>query len=142
MEKVKVSVVVINYNTPEVTLKCLQSLAKNTKKVSFEIILIDNGSTKTIKNFKFKIKNYTYLKNKKNLGFAKANNQGIGAAKGEYVLLLNSDTLVTSNVVPKWLNGWINTPKLVLPPVSCLTATVVCREPAAISQSLFEYSPG
>src|SRR3989344_1447332 len=107
MEKVKVSVVVINYNTPEVTLKCLQSLAKNTKKVSFEIILIDNGSTKTIKNFKFKIKNYTYLKNKKNLGFAKANNQGIGAAKGEYVLLLNSDTLVTSNVVSemaKWMD--------------------------------------
>lgn len=107
MEKIKVSIIIINYNTKEVTLNCVRSLLKNTKKVNFEIILIDNGSKE---NFQLPILNFQNLrliKNAKNLGFARANNQGIKVAKGDYVLFLNSDTVIKDNVIgemSKWMD--------------------------------------
>ncbi len=92
------TIVIVNYNTPKLTLACAKSIDKFPPKDSFEVIVIDNGSEQesieTLKNTKlvnFKIKT---IFNDKNFGFAKANNQGIRQAQGEYVLLLNSDTEV------------------------------------------------
>ncbi|MEK7526383.1 MAG: glycosyltransferase family 2 protein [Patescibacteria group bacterium] len=94
----QISIVIVNYNTPDLTVDCLKSIDKFPPKQNFEVVLVDNGSEKesvnalenlSLKNFKVKM-----IFNGNNLGFAKANNQGIKQAKGEYVLLLNSDTEV------------------------------------------------
>ena len=104
--KVSLSIIVISYNTKDLTKNCIESIQKNTKGIKYEIIVIDNASTdgtiKAISGLKVRL-----IKNKSNLGFAKANNQGIKIAKGSYILLLNSDTLISDNVLGEVV-GWMS----------------------------------
>src|SRR5258708_1301813 len=76
-----VSVIIVNFNTDKLVRDCVLSIKKNTKKVKYEIIIIDNS--------------------RDNRGFAKANNIGIKKAKGKYILLLNSDTVVKPLAIDK-----------------------------------------
>lgn len=89
------SIIIVSFNTERITKNCIESIFKNPPDFSYEIIVVDNnsqdGSLQMLSNYKKKIK---LIKNDSNLGFSKANNQGIRASKGEYKLLLNSDTLV------------------------------------------------
>ncbi len=103
------SIIIVNYNTQEITLECLKSIKKNPYQKEFEIILVDNnssdGSAEYFKNLfikkSFNIKNckLKIIKNIKNLGFSAGNNIGIRQAMGKYLLLLNSDTLVTEDAL-------------------------------------------
>ncbi len=99
----KLSVVVLNYNTKDLTLACLQSMDKYPYDKYFEVIVVDNnstdGSVKTIRSFKPKKYKLVLIENNTNVGFSKGNNIGIKKAKGEYILLLNSDTLLTKNAL-------------------------------------------
>lgn len=97
-KKIELSIVIVNFNTAEITVNCLQSIKKYPPSVEYEIIVIDNASSDNSLKFLSKQK-ITLIKNSKNYGFAYANNQGITKAKGEYILLLNSDTLVTKNSI-------------------------------------------
>lgn len=81
-----VSVIIVNWNGGEVFEKCLDSLNKN-KYTNWELIVVDNGSTDGTQK-------HAQIKNKTNLGFALANNQGYKVSSGKYLLLLNNDTLV------------------------------------------------
>ncbi len=94
----EISIIIVNYNTRALTLKCISSIRKYPPSTAYEIIIIDNGSQE-----KFGVINdqLMVIKNKKNLGFAKANNQGIKFAKGRYIFLLNSDTEVTEGSISK-----------------------------------------
>lgn len=87
------SIIIVNYNTKELTGNCINSVIKNTRHISYEIILVDNaskdGSCEYLKDI---FPGIQIIANSENMGFAKANNQGIKAAKGKYILLLNSDT--------------------------------------------------
>lgn len=92
------SIVVLNYNTKYLTLKCIESLekvfSKELKDERVEIILVDNNSSDgSVKEFE-KHKSIVLIKNKENYGFGKGNNIGALKAKGEYVIFLNSDTEV------------------------------------------------
>lgn len=88
----KLSIIIVSYNTSELTLSCVRSIYKYAPDFSFEVIVVDNGSTDdTLKKLR-KLKEITLIQNNQNLGFAKANNIGIKASKGEYIFLLNSDT--------------------------------------------------
>lgn len=88
-------------NTADITVKCLRSIQKEIGDISFEVILVDNGSIDTsVKQFN-KLKKEDFWKtrlslilNHSNEGYAKANNQGIKMAGGQYVLLLNNDTII------------------------------------------------
>lgn len=101
VNKYLLSIVIVNLNTKDLTVGCIRSIQKEAKDLSFEVLLTDNGSNDgSVEAFQ-KIKNEAYWKNKftlilndSNTGYAKANNQGIKAAKGKYVLLLNNDTVV------------------------------------------------
>ncbi|GIP21684.1 glycosyltransferase family 2 protein [Paenibacillus sp. J22TS3] len=89
------SIIIVNYNTCQLTLDCLQSVFDSQVNFDFEIIVVDNNS---IDNTVISIReNYPLVKiiaNTENTGFAKANNQAMEAAQGRYFLLLNSDTVV------------------------------------------------
>ncbi|MHA6246730.1 glycosyltransferase family 2 protein [Pontibacter sp. CAU 1760] len=90
---VDVSVLILNFNTFDLTCACIQSVYNHTKQVTFEIILVDNGSTECHPNlFKEKFSDIILVESDTNLGFAKGNNLGLRYATGMMVLLLNSDT--------------------------------------------------
>ncbi|MFC1710105.1 glycosyltransferase family 2 protein [Patescibacteria group bacterium] len=91
------TIIIINFNTKDLTLACLNSIYKSKPKLSFQIVVIDNASKQDIKkDLKNKFPNVKFIKSNKNLGFAGGNNKVIRKIKGEskYYLLLNSDTKV------------------------------------------------
>ena len=96
----KVSVIIINYNTFRLTSDCIRSVIQYTKGVSFEIILVDNASTeRDATDFLAEFPMITLVKSPTNSGFAGGNNLGIAASKGEFILLLNSDTILTEDSI-------------------------------------------
>ncbi|MEJ0054754.1 MAG: glycosyltransferase [Bacteroidota bacterium] len=95
-----VSIIIINYNTFELTCACIESVIEKTKGIDYEIILVDNASAETDpRNFLKKFPAIILIESEVNDGFAKGNNRGIMRTSGKYVLLLNSDTLLKNNAV-------------------------------------------
>lgn len=100
-----VSIVIINYNTFDLTSDCIRSVVQFTSGGSYEIILVDNASTECDpRNFLKEFPQLKLVKSEANRGFARGNNLGIEVAKGEYILLLNSDTILKEDSVFKCLN--------------------------------------
>jgi hypothetical protein len=94
-----ISIVILNYNAGKLLDECIDSIYK-TEKVNFEIILVDNASTdKTYRECVQKFPDIKLIENEKNLGYCEGNNVGIRATKGEFVIVLNPDTIVN----PNWL---------------------------------------
>ena len=94
-----VSIIVVNFNTFSITKKCIYSIISNTT-VEHEIILVDNASTECdCDDFKKEFPKIKLIKSAYNCGFAKANNLGISKAEGDYILLLNSDTVLLNNAI-------------------------------------------
>ncbi|MBI3443616.1 glycosyltransferase family 2 protein [Candidatus Woesebacteria bacterium] len=97
-----ISVIIVNWNTKKLLEDCLKSIFEFTKGINFEVIVVDNGSEDGSRDMvKKKFPQVKLIPNKENLGFTKANNQGIKIAKGEYMLLLNSDTYLVENSLKK-----------------------------------------
>ena len=98
----KLSVIIVNYNVKHFLEQCLHSVLKAAKNISTEIFVVDNnsvdGSAQLIRD---KFPNIQFIQNKENLGFSKANNQAIRLAKGEFILLLNPDTVVEEDTFSK-----------------------------------------
>lgn len=94
------SVIIISYNTKDLTLACLQSIYQQTKGISFEVFVVDNAShdnsAATIAN---NFPQVHLIKSDKNMGFAKANNLAAEIASGDYILLLNPDTVVLDGAI-------------------------------------------
>lgn len=97
-----VSVVIVNWNTCDILRDCLASIYENTRNLEFEVIVADNASTDgSVDMVKSEFPHVKIIANAENCGFAAANNQGIAVAKGRYVLLLNSDTIVLDSAIAK-----------------------------------------
>ena len=98
----KLSVVIVNYNVKHFLEQCLHSVYKASKGIETEIFVVDNnsvdGSARLIRE---KFPNLVYIENTENVGFSKANNQAIRLAKGEFILLLNPDTVVEEDTFRK-----------------------------------------
>ncbi len=91
----KLSIVIVNYNVKYFLEQCLYAAFKAASKISSEIIVVDNDSVDgSCQMVTEKFPEVTLIANKENMGFSKANNQAIRIAKGEYILLLNPDTVV------------------------------------------------
>lgn len=100
-----VSVVIVSYNTCQITLRCLEAVLAS-ENVDLEIIVVDNNSTdETVEKINkiYRDKDIKIIINNKNLGFGTANNQGMKQSKGEYILLLNSDCFVQPNTIANLL---------------------------------------
>ncbi len=97
----RVSIIIPVYNKVEFTIKCLDALNRNTQRWTYELIIIDNASTDGTKDFLRGLHDddIKVITNEKNLGFAKACNQGARAANADYILFLNNDT----EPQPGWL---------------------------------------
>lgn len=98
------SIIIVNYKTPDLTRNCLESIISRWPKDLWEIIVVDNGSgddsaRRLEAEFGADIK---LIKNRENLGFARANNQGAKIAGGKYLFFLNSDTTVNDNFLEDW----------------------------------------
>ncbi len=102
MVMTKLSVIIVNYNVKYFLEQCLLSVFKATQKVSTEVFVVDNNSVDgSCDMVREKFPQVILIENKTNTGFAKANNQAIRIAKGEYVLLLNPDTVVEEDTFKK-----------------------------------------
>ena len=94
----QLSIVIINYNTYQLTCNCILSIKEKLQDLSYEIILVDNASTECNPQlFKQKFPDINLIASAVNTGFTGGNNMGIAQAKGDYLLLLNSDTELINN---------------------------------------------
>ncbi len=127
----ELSIIILSYNTKEVTENCLNYLSESLtkQKIKAEVVVVDNGSSdgsqemlleytkeKAGKSIDFKI-----ILNRRNLGYPKGNNQGIKISKGEYILLLNSDVYIDKEIDWKELFNYLENH----PEVGVLTVKVV-----------------
>ena len=109
----KVSVVLVYYNTPTLLIECLRSLYAHTTGISFEVIVVDNASNLLPDHEELmRFPHFYWIPNAKNVGFGVANNQGVSRATGEYVFLLNTDTLLQSNIIKDLYDKALSIPKL------------------------------
>jgi GT2 family glycosyltransferase len=103
-----VSVIILNYNGKDLLRRCLQSVAK-TKYVNFEVIIVDNASTdESCRMVEKEYPTFRLLKNGSNCGYSTGNNLGILDCKGEFIALLNNDTVVST----KWLSELVRHAKM------------------------------
>jgi GT2 family glycosyltransferase len=91
----KLSIIILCWNDRKVIEDCLQSIYSNTRSTDFEVIVSDNGSSDgSVEMIRASYPEAHVIENGRNLRFAKANNVGIRASRGEYVLILNPDTII------------------------------------------------
>ena len=99
---VQVSIIIVSYNTMEVTRNCLLSIAASRLDLKYEIILVDNASGDgSVEMVRAEFPEVRVIANQVNNMFAKANNQGLQIARGDFCLLLNSDTIVEPGNIEK-----------------------------------------
>lgn len=120
MIKPVLSIVIVNYNTAKITVDCLKSVfadkglefdlskINSSLKTPTEIILVDNNSVDSsladVRKLKYPVK---IIANKDNAGFGKGNNQGFKVAQGNYILLLNTDTIILHSAISQSLD-WLS----------------------------------
>lgn len=94
-----VSIIIVNYNTKELTKQCIDNIFEKTTDISFEVIVIDNNSSDSSVEMFSSDTRIRFIESGKNLGFGKANNIGIKYSKGKYLFFLNSDTILLNNAI-------------------------------------------
>jgi GT2 family glycosyltransferase len=100
----KLSIIILCWNDRRVIADCLRSIFENTHSTEFEVIVSDNGSTDgSIEFIRDSFPKVSVIENGRNLRFAKANNVGIRASIGEYVLILNPDTIIHDGTLDKMI---------------------------------------
>ena len=107
-----VSIIIVNWNSGKYLEETINSIKGKTQDISYEIILVDNNSNKEEESYLYldellKNNNVTVIKDSENLGFAKANNQGMNIAKGRNFLILNPDVILQNNII-KILSDYID----------------------------------
>lgn len=96
--KQKVSIIIINYNTAQLTLNCIHSIITNIHSADYEIIVVDNASNdNSRKLIKEIFPDIILIESPNNVGFGRANNLGAKHASGDYLFLLNSDTEIIND---------------------------------------------
>jgi len=102
----QLSVIILNYNVRYFLEQCVLSVQKALENIDAEIIVIDNNSSDdSCEMMQRLFPNVKLIENKENLGFPKGNNIGVAQAKGDYICILNPDTVVAEDTFSKILNS-------------------------------------
>jgi len=116
----QLSVIILNYNVRYFLEQCVLSVQKALEGIDGEIIVIDNASSdESCEMMKAKFPHIKLIENKENLGFPKGNNIGVAQAKGEYICILNPDTVVAEDTFFKILNSQLVTRNSQLGIIGC-----------------------
>ena len=116
----QLSVIILNYNVRFFLEQCVLSVQKALESIDGEIIVIDNASSDdSCEMMKSKFPHVKLIENKDNLGFPKGNNIGVTQAKGEYICILNPDTVVAEDTFTKILNSQLGTHNSQLGIIGC-----------------------
>ena len=106
------SVIIVNYKVPFYLHQCLNSLEAATEKIDCEFFVVDNASNDQSVSFLRKFHpNVIFIENNTNVGFSKANNMAIKRAKGDFLLLINPDTIVSEDTIQLCINYMIDNPE-------------------------------
>ena len=101
----QLSIVIVSYNVCAYLLQCLDAVGRATRGIASEVWVVDNASTDdSVARVRERFPEVLMLANKENVGFARANNMALRQASGEYVLLLNPDTVVAEDTLRQCLN--------------------------------------
>ncbi len=105
MKKSDLSIVILNYNTSDLLGNCLESILNAESKMSYQVIVVDNGSNdNSVAMLKSKYKWINLIETGENLGFAKGNNKARSLVKSDYVLFLNTDVIISRGTLSTCLN--------------------------------------
>ena len=116
----QLSVIILNYNVRYFLEQCLYSVQKALEGIEGEIIVIDNASTDdSCTMMKLKFPTVTLIENTANFGYPKGNNTGVANAKGEYICILNPDTVVAEDTFVKIFNSQLTTHNSQLGIIGC-----------------------
>jgi GT2 family glycosyltransferase len=97
-----VSIVVVSWNSRDLLKACLRSIFEQTRSLSFEVIVVDNGShDRTADMVRVEFPLVKLIQNNEDRGYAAANNQGIRISQGRYILVLNPDTVITDRAIER-----------------------------------------
>lgn len=101
VDMLALSIIIVNYNAPEMLEKCLKSIALFLKSLNFEVIIVDNNSKyQFLDTLELQYSFLQIIKLQENIGFGRANNLGVSYAKSDTILLLNSDVeLIDSSII-------------------------------------------
>lgn len=95
MQSCDLSFIIINWNTRQMLLECIDSVERHAENLHYEIIVVDNASADgSVEAVRARFPQVQVMQNESNLGFAKANNRALKIMRGKYAVLLNSDTLI------------------------------------------------
>ena len=102
MGRTTLSIIIVNYNAGHYLENCLKSVYAETKQIPFDIWIVDNNSKDaSVSMIRSNFPLVNLVENKENTGFARANNDAISKCAGDYILLLNPDTLIMENAIEK-----------------------------------------
>ncbi|NPA91848.1 MAG: glycosyltransferase [Chloroflexi bacterium] len=88
------SIIIVNWNVKDLLRRCLESIPAGAAGLSYEIIVVDNASTDGSPALQETFPHVRWIQNRENVGFTRANNQGLRVAQGRYICFLNPDTYV------------------------------------------------
>lgn len=115
------SIIIVNYNTLNLTNQCIESVINNTSGIAYEIIVVDNDSNDGSVEYLSKREDIIFIESGENLGFGRANNLGFKKATGRYLLMLNSDTIVENDILARMVGVFDKQPD----DVACLGSILV-----------------
>lgn len=98
------SIIIVNWNTTEYVLKCLESIYNNPPNIQFEVIVVDNNSSEDISKLKINFSEINLISCKYNYGFGVGTNIGYRLSSSEFVMTLNPDTLLTPDTINELIN--------------------------------------
>ena len=118
------SIIIVNYNTIELTKACIESIHTHTKGIVYEIIVVDNDSRDGSIDYFSSLPEITFIESGENIGFGRANNLGSKYSSGRYLLMLNSDTIVENNILNRMVHRFDEQPE----DVACLGSLLINAE--------------
>lgn len=98
-KNIQVSIIVVNYEVEKELINCITSIINSKPKVSYEIIVVDNDETNTLRRVLKEFLQVKYIKSSGNIGFGAGNNVGVKSSSGEFLFFLNPDTAITKNTI-------------------------------------------